>query len=58
MRKTLLILIVISASLVFILRLYYLQVYATEPYSIYEDNAIKYTHGQLHTGPDSLLCCF
>ena len=41
MRKTLLILIVISTSLVFILRLYYLQVYATEPYSIYEDNAIR-----------------
>ena len=41
MRKILLLLVVISTSLVFILRLYYLQVYATEPYSIYEDNAIR-----------------
>ena len=41
MRKILLLLIVISTSLVFILRLYYLQVYASEPYSIYEDNAIR-----------------
>ena len=41
MRKILLLLIVISTSLVFILRLYYLQVYASKPYSIYEDNAIR-----------------
>ena len=41
MRKFLLFLIVISTSLTFILRLFYLQVYATEPYSIYEDNAIR-----------------
>ena len=41
MRKILLLLIVIVTSLVFILRLYYLQVYISEPYSIYEDNAIR-----------------
>ncbi|MAU57995.1 MAG: penicillin-binding protein 2 [Rhodobiaceae bacterium] len=41
MRKTLLFVIVITASAVFILRLFYLQVYNTEPYSIYEDNAIR-----------------
>ena len=41
MRKFLLFLIVISTSLIFILRLFYLQVYASEPYSIYEDNAIR-----------------
>ena len=41
MRKILLLLIVAVTSLVFIFRLYYLQVYSSEPYSIYEDNAIK-----------------
>ena len=41
MRKILLFLIVIITSVVFILRLFYLQVYASEPYSIYEDNAIR-----------------
>ena len=41
MRKILLFLIVIITSLVFIFRLYYLQVYKSEPYSIYEDNAIR-----------------
>ncbi len=41
MRKILLLLIVIVTSLVFILRLYYLHVYISEPYSIYEDNAIR-----------------
>ncbi len=41
MRKTLLFIIVITASAVFILRLFYLQVYNSEPYSIYEDNAIR-----------------
>ena len=41
MRKILLLLIVTITSLVFIFRLYYLQVYSSEPYSIYEDNAIK-----------------
>ena len=41
MRKTLLFVIVITASAVFILRLFYLQVYNSEPYSIYEDNAIR-----------------
>ncbi len=41
MRKTLLFFVVITASAVFILRLFYLQVYNSEPYSIYEDNAIR-----------------
>ena len=41
MRKTLLFVVVITASAVFILRLFYLQVYNSEPYSIYEDNAIR-----------------
>ena len=41
MRKILLFLIVITTSTVFIMRLFYLQVYASEPYSIYEDNAIR-----------------
>ena len=41
MRKILLLLIVTVTSLVFTFRLYYLQVYSSEPYSIYEDNAIK-----------------
>lgn len=41
MRKILLFLIVITTSTIFIMRLFYLQVYASEPYSIYEDNAIR-----------------
>ena len=41
MRKILLFLIVITTSIVFTMRLFYLQVYASEPYSIYEDNAIR-----------------
>ena len=41
MRKSLFFILVLSTSLIFILRLFYLQVYATEPYSIYEDNAIR-----------------
>ena len=41
MRKTLLFVVVITVSAVFILRLFYLQVYNSEPYSIYEDNAIR-----------------
>ena len=41
MRKILLFLIVIATSGIFILRLFYLQVYNSEPYSIYEDNAIR-----------------
>jgi len=41
MRKNLLFFVVITASAVFILRLFYLQVYNSEPYSIYEDNAIR-----------------
>ena len=41
MRKILLLLIVFSTSLIFIIRLYYLQIYNSEPYSIYEDNGIR-----------------
>ena len=60
MRKILLFIIVISTSLVFIIRLFYLQVYASEPYSIYEDNAIRkvYTYpkrGYIYDRNDKLL---
>ena len=41
MRKILLLIIVFSTSLIFTIRLYYLQIYNSEPYSIYEDNAIR-----------------
>lgn len=41
MRKLLLLLTVISVGLLFIARLFYLQVYNKEAYSLYEDNAIK-----------------
>ena len=41
MRKSLFFILVLFTSLTFIIRLFYLQVYATEPYSIYEDNAIR-----------------
>ena len=41
MRKSLFFILVIFTSTTFIARLFYLQVYATEPYSIYEDNAIR-----------------
>ena len=47
MRKILFLLIVLATSFIFIARLYYLQVYASEPYSIYEDNAI----GKVYTYP-------
>ena len=60
MRKFLLLLIVISTSFIFILRLFYLQVYASEPYSIYEDNAIRkvFTYpkrGYIYDRNDNLL---
>lgn len=41
MRKILLFLIVISVGIVFIIRLFYLQVYSSKAYNIYEDNAIR-----------------
>ncbi|MFK7782097.1 penicillin-binding protein 2 [Psychroserpens sp.] len=41
MRKLLLLLTVISVGLLFIARLFYLQVYNKEAYSLYEDNAIR-----------------
>tara|TARA_Y100000991_G_scaffold66128_1_gene49446 strand:+ start:4399 stop:6264 length:1866 start_codon:yes stop_codon:yes gene_type:complete len=41
MRKILFYVIVLFTSLVFIIRLYQLQVYDKDPYSIYEDNAIR-----------------
>ena len=41
MRKLLLLLTVITVGLLFIARLYYLQVYKKEAYSLYEDNAIR-----------------
>ena len=60
MRKILLFLIVIITSLVFTARLFYLQVYASEPYSIYEDNAIRkvYTYpkrGYIYDRNEKLL---
>ena len=41
MRKLLLLTTVILVGLVFITRLFYLQVYSSAPYDIFEDNAIK-----------------
>ena len=41
MRKNLFFLIVFVTSAVYIAQLFYLQVYNSEPYSIYEDNAIR-----------------
>lgn len=41
MRKSLLFIIIIVVGLIFIIRLFYLQIYKGEPYNIYEDNAIR-----------------
>lgn len=41
MRKLLLLMTVITVGIVFIARLFYLQVYNKEAYSLYEDNAIR-----------------
>ncbi|HNU60516.1 MAG TPA: penicillin-binding protein 2, partial [Aquaticitalea sp.] len=41
MRKLLLFSLVISVGLVFIARLFYLQVYKPDEYSLYDDNAIR-----------------
>jgi len=41
MRKSLLFLIIISVGLLFIIRLFYLQVYSSKVYNIYDDNAIR-----------------
>ena len=41
MRKLLLFSIVILVGLLFIARLFYLQVYSNDAYDIYEDNAIR-----------------
>jgi penicillin-binding protein 2 len=41
MRKSLLFLIIISVGILFIIRLFYLQIYSGEVYNIYEDNAIR-----------------
>lgn len=41
MRKLLLLFLVIAVGLVFIARLFYLQVYSSQSYNIYEDNAIR-----------------
>lgn len=41
MRKSLLFLIIVSVGILFIGRLFYLQVYSSEAYNIYEDNAIR-----------------
>ena len=41
MRRNFFFVIVSVSSIIFIFRLFYLQVYASKPYSIYEDNAIR-----------------
>ena len=41
MRKLLLFSVVLLVGIVFIIRLFYLQVYSSEAYNIYEDNAIR-----------------
>ncbi len=41
MRKLLLLSIIVVVGLVFIARLFYLQVYDEDPYSLYDDNAIR-----------------
>ena len=41
MRRNFFFIIVSVSSILFIFRLFYLQVYASKPYSIYEDNAIR-----------------
>ena len=41
MRKLLLLSLIVLVGFVFIARLFYLQVYNEDPYSLYEDNAIR-----------------
>ncbi len=41
MRKSLLPILVLSVGIIFIGRLFYLQIYSTDSYDIYEDNAIR-----------------
>ena len=41
MRKSLLPILVFSVGIIFIGRLFYLQIYSTDNYDIYEDNAIR-----------------
>ncbi|NNC45442.1 MAG: penicillin-binding protein 2, partial [Winogradskyella sp.] len=41
MRKLLLLLTVLTVGLVFVARLFYLQVYTSESYNLFEDNAIR-----------------
>ena len=41
MRKSLLPILVLSVGIIFIGRLFYLQIYSTDNYDIYEDNAIR-----------------
>lgn len=41
MRKLLLLSIIVVVGLVFIARLFYLQVYNEDPYNLYDDNAIR-----------------
>ena len=60
MRKSLLYLCIIATGLIFILRLFYLQVYSNKPYNIFEDNAIRkvYTYpkrGYVYDRNDKLL---
>jgi len=47
MRRNLFFILIIFVSITFIARLFYLQIYNSKPYSIYEDNAI----GKVYTYP-------
>ena len=47
MRQNLFFILIIIVSITFIARLFYLQIYDSKPYSIYEDNAI----GKVYTYP-------
>jgi penicillin-binding protein 2 len=47
MRQNLFFILIIFVSITFVARLFYLQIYNSKPYSIYEDNAI----GKVYTYP-------
>ena len=47
MRQNLFFILIIFVSITFIARLFYLQIYNSKPYSIYEDNAV----GKVYTYP-------
>ena len=60
MRRLLLFSIVVLVGFVFLTRLFYLQVYSSEPYDLYNDNAIRKVfhypkRGYIYDRNDSLL---